>query len=239
MPSFKFVGDKGILIEFAGEISKKINEKVRSMDHSIQKANFSGIQEIIPTYRSLLILFDPLKTDRNMLMQRIKELDYLPDSENHPEPRRMIIPVKYGGKFGPDLNFVADHNGLTRDEVIDIHTGQDYRVYMLGFTPGFPYLGGMSKEIAAPRLDSPREEISKGSVGIAGDQTGIYPLDSPGGWRLIGRTPLELFAPEREEPILFKVGDILNFESISQERYDELREKIVGGEFDLASVIEE
>jgi inhibitor of KinA len=134
------------------------------------------------------------------------------------------VPTCYGGDLGPDLPFVAQHNGLLPEDVIGIHTGQTYRVYMLGFAPGFPYLGGMSERIAAPRRPSPRIAVPAGSVAIAGTQTGVYPMESPGGWQIIGRTALRLFHPERDPPALLRMGDQVRFRSISREEYGEAKE---------------
>jgi KipI family sensor histidine kinase inhibitor len=133
------------------------------------------------------------------------------------------IPTLYGGEMGPDLVFVAEHNGISIDEVIKIHSGAEYRVYMLGFSPGFPYLGGMPKSIETPRLSSPRTVIPAGSVGIAEKQTGIYPNASPGGWRLIGQTPIRLFDPETYPPALLRPGDQVQFVPIDQETFDSLQ----------------
>jgi inhibitor of KinA len=141
------------------------------------------------------------------------------------------IPVCYGGAFGPDLDFVAGHNKLSVQEVIDIHTSRPYQVYMLGFTPGFPYLGGMSERIAAPRLAQPRVAIPAGSVGIAGSQTGIYPIESPGGWQLIGRTPLRLFDPGSATPFLFAAGNYLRFTAIDADAFLEIRQQVESGSY--------
>jgi KipI family sensor histidine kinase inhibitor len=132
-------------------------------------------------------------------------------------PGRVIeIPTRYGGEYGPDLEFVAKHNGLTPDEVVRIHTSQSLRVFMLGFSPGFPYIGPLAPEIAAPRLATPRTLVPAGSVGIAGRQTGIYPSESPGGWRLIGRTDLKLFAPAKDPPALLRPGDYVRFRAVEE-----------------------
>jgi KipI family sensor histidine kinase inhibitor len=143
------------------------------------------------------------------------------------------IPTLYGGAYGVDLEDVANHNGLTPEQVINIHSGTDYLVYMLGFTPGFSYLGGMSEKIATPRLESPREEISAGSVGIAGKQTGIYPISSPGGWRLIGRTPVQLFNPDRNPAVLLKAGQYVRFEAIDEKEYKAICEQIEKGAYSV------
>ncbi len=137
----------------------------------------------------------------------------------------MEIPVCYGGSFGPDLSFVAEHGKITEEEVIRIHSSRDYRIYMLGFLPGFPYLGGMDERIFTPRLNSPRTRIPAGSVGIGGEQTGIYPMDSPGGWQLIGRTPYRLFKPEQVRKPLYEAGDSIRFVPINQEEYKEIKRK--------------
>jgi inhibitor of KinA len=140
------------------------------------------------------------------------------------EPRIVEIPVCYGGEFGPDLEEVAEHNGITPEEVIDIHSNGEYIVYMIGFAPGFPYIGGMSEKIAAPRRKNPRLKIPAGSVGIAGKQTGVYPIETPGGWQLIGRTPRKLFLPDGHTPSLLQAGDQIKFVQVSQEEFLKMEE---------------
>jgi inhibitor of KinA len=141
------------------------------------------------------------------------------------------VPTLYGGEYGPDIEFVATHNNITPEEVIEIHTATPYLVYMLGFTAGFPYLGGMSEKIATPRLKTPRTRIPAGSVGIAASQTGLYPIESPGGWQLIGRTPIKAFSPQSENPFLFAAGDYLKFRAIEQDEYDKIKELSEKGEY--------
>ena len=153
------------------------------------------------------------------------------DNIEIPPPSVIEIPVLYGGEMGPDIGNVAEHNGKTVDEVIKIHTSEEYLIYMIGFIAGFPYLGGMSKEIATPRLKSPRVKIDGGSVGIAGEQTGIYPVDSPGGWQLIGRTPLKLYDAEREKPVLLEAGQYIKFKSITQDEYDKTLKAVEDGSY--------
>jgi len=174
-------GDKAIVVEFGDEISEQCNEKVLNLAHSLKAQNMGGIVSIIPTYRSVLIKYDPIKISAEKLLEYVAQGEAA-KAEEHYMPRVMEIPVAYGGEFGPDIEFVAQYHNMTQEEVIDIHTGGIYRIYMLGFTMGFAYLGGMPETIATPRLEQPRTEIKAGSVGIAGSQTGIYPLDSPGGW---------------------------------------------------------
>lgn len=163
----------------------------------------------------------------NTLQTKLAELENNLDKVEIPQPRIIEIPTLYGGDYGPDLPYVAEHNGITTEDVIKIHCSVDYLIYMLGFTPGFPYLGGMSEKIAAPRLSVPRTKIPAGSVGIAGKQTGIYPIESPGGWQLIGRTPLKLYDPKRQPPIVLQAGDYIRFVPISIDKYNEISELIL------------
>ncbi|MBP7072072.1 MAG: 5-oxoprolinase subunit PxpB [Clostridia bacterium] len=213
-------GDKGLVVEFGNEISEPVNEKVRGLYLAIQKSQMPGIYELIPTYRSLLIQYNPLEIEIDSLIEKLSEIEKDLGAIDLPKPRIVEIPTIYGGEFGEDLGFVAEHNGLSEDQVIKIHSSIDYRIYMLGFTPGFSYLGGMSEKIAAPRLKTPRTKIPGGSVGIAGKQTGIYPMESPGGWQLIGRTPVKLYDPSSETPIILQAGDYIRFIPIDKDEYD-------------------
>ena len=179
-------GDRALVMEF-GTPSEEINRKIRSMecDRKVPNGRHS---ETVPTYRSLMIHYDPI-----MDTMPFRQARSLEEQSNRPAVTRTYeIPTLYGGEFGPDIENVAKHNNLTVEQVIEIHTSRDYLIYMLGFTPGFPYLGGMDERIATPRLSTPRTKINAGSVGIAANQTGVYPIESPGGWQLIGRTPLKL-----------------------------------------------
>lgn len=182
--------------------------------------------EWVPAYASLTIYYDPLSTAYKELMSILEELlRNSGDLECRTENRLIEIPTLYGDEWGVDLEFVAQYNQMSIDQVVKIHSAGLYRVYMLGFAPGFPYLGGMSERISAPRLENPRMQIPAGSVGIAGNQTGIYPLASPAGWRIIGRTPIKLFNPERKEnPILLQAGDLIRFVPITREKFAELLE---------------
>jgi inhibitor of KinA len=212
-------GDRMLLVEFSEEISPQINSQVYRLASFLETAAIPGVVESIPSYRSLGIVYNPTETSYERLVKLLDELDEL-DSQAQVDPRRKIeIPVHYGGESGPDLDFVARHNHLTTEEVIHIHTSNDYLVYLLGFTPGFPYLGGMSPRIATPRMGEPRSRVAAGSVAIGGNQTGIYPIDSPGGWRIIGRTPFRLFDLNREDPFLLKAGDLVRFRSVTPEEY--------------------
>jgi KipI family sensor histidine kinase inhibitor len=219
-------GDSALNIEFGNEISEEINKKIRVAAALIENREISGISEVVPTYRSLMIHYDPLIIEYEELISILKWIEENIKNVELYSPEIIEIPVLYGGQYGPDIENVVMHNKLTVEEVIKIHTSAEYLIYMLGFTPGFPYLGGMDKRIATPRLHSPRTKIPAGSVGIAGEQTGIYPVQSPGGWQLIGSTPIELFNPDSENPILLKSGNHIVFKSIDEEEYMKIKEEV-------------
>ncbi len=220
-PRYLPAGDEGLLIEFGNEIHPDTHQRVYAMVRAIEEAPIRGVEEIIPSYRSILIAYDPLVVGFKDLTDQVKSIEKTLSGVKIPEHRRVEIPTLYGGEFGPDLDFVASLHGLTPEEVVRIHTSQDYLVYMLGFTPGFPYLGNL-EEIATPRLKTPRIKVPAGSVGIAENQTGIYPIESPGGWQIIGRTPLKLFNPLRPPHFLLAAGDMVRFIPIDDRRYAEL-----------------
>jgi len=230
-PKFLPGGDKALFVEFGDAIDPAINLRVKRLMQAIAGEKPEGIIEAVPTYRSLLVYFDPLRISLSALKDKLYHLAQPQAEDTTVKPRVIEIPTIYGGEFGPDLEFVAEHNHLSADEVIKIHAGRPYLIYMIGFLPGFPYLGGMSSQIAAPRLDTPRAKIPKGSVGIAGNQTGIYPVESPGGWRIIGRTPLNIFDATREPPALFQAGDYLTFVSINLEEFARIQEAVAQGKY--------
>lgn len=224
----KPVGDRAVLLEFGNKIEEAVNCRVMSWEKRIRRANVPGINELVPAFTSLLVCYDPLVTDYREVSDAVKGLAAEQEPEERTTGKMVLIPVCYGGIYGEDLGFVAEHAGMTEDEVIRLHSGRDYRIYMLGFLPGFPYLGGMDERIAAPRLASPRTKIPAGSVGIGGEQTGIYPMESPGGWQLIGRTPLTLFDPGQEGNMLYEAGDILRFVPVTPEEYEAIRRDPAG-----------
>lgn len=231
---FLFSGDSALVIEFGNEISVDINKKIRKMMDDIKKENIDGIVELVPTYCSLLINYDVLKIDYNTLVEKLKTfLNNNLETAEGEEVTLVEIPTLYNDEVGPDLSYVAEHNKISKEEVIKIHTGTDYLVYMLGFMPGFTYLGGMSEKIATPRLESPRLQIYPGSVGIAGKQTGMYPSMSPGGWRIIGRTPLKLYNPDSDTPVYISSGDYVRYVSISEEEYNDILKKVENDEYKL------
>lgn len=230
-------GESAILIEFGKGIDPKIHGKVKMFTENLDLSPLPGMIEYVSAFSSVTIFYDPVKVRKmyqespegkslltfEILAAMVREkLGNLEHDANY-TPRIVEIPVCYGEEFGPDLQYVAEHNKLTADEVIHIHSHGEYLVYMIGFAPGFPYLGGMSECIATPRRQSPRMSIPAGSVGIAGMQTGVYPIATPGGWQLIGNTPVELFRPLDNPPTLLQSGDRIRFYPISRIEYEEYK----------------
>ncbi|WP_414714934.1 5-oxoprolinase subunit PxpB [Sporomusa sp.] len=216
-------GETAIMIEFGQGIHPDLHRKVKAVSHYLDQYPFPGMVEYVAAFASVTVFYDPIRLNSETVAAHLQDIVSKLEQGEVGEPRVVEIPVCYGGEFGPDLEFVAQHNGLTIDEVIEIHTGSQYLVYMLGFAPGFPYLGGMSERIAAPRRQSPRPAIPAGTVGIAGMQTGVYPITTPGGWQLIGCTPLELFCPNDNPPTLLRSGDSIQFRPICPKEYRELK----------------
>lgn len=223
------ISETAALVEFGMKISEDINKKVRTFCTYLDEKPFYGMVEYVPAFTSVSVIYNPLdmksespyEVVKAILDNIISKLDFSSADEEH----IVKIPVCYGGEFGQDIEEVAEINNITVDEVIKIHSEGKYLVYMIGFAPGFPYLGGMSEKIAAPRRESPRTTIPAGSVGIAGMQTGVYPIETPGGWQLIGKTPLKLFDLKRNSKSLLKAGDIVKFYPISYEEYVQLKEE--------------
>lgn len=223
-PVFRIAGDRGLLVEYGDAIDPEINRKVRSMAMALGEKKLPGILEYIPTYRSIIIVYDPSGTDASKIKDQVLALEEQLSEISIPPPETVKIPVCYGGDLGPDMEFVAKTHDLAVEDVVRIHSELEYQIYMIGFTPGFPFLGGLPEVLHTPRLQTPRKVVPAGSVGIANNQTGIYPIDSPGGWQLIGRTPLSLFDPRNLNPFLLKAGDKLKFYPISLEEYHRIRE---------------
>jgi KipI family sensor histidine kinase inhibitor len=218
---FLLMGDRGLLLEFGDEISSAVNEKVRRMALAIQAEAIEGIIETVPTYRSLLILYNPLIFSIVELKKRLIRLEEGLRQISFPDPKLTKIPVVYGGPMGPDLEGVAQYHQISPEEVIRLHCSKPYFIYMIGFMPGFPYMGELPDGLATPRLKTPRLSVPAGSVAIAQRQTGIYSMESPGGWQILGRTPVKLFDPEEDSPALLKMGDIVQFYSISEKEFQE------------------
>jgi KipI family sensor histidine kinase inhibitor len=201
-------GDSALLIKFGDQIDLSINQRVHSLDALLRAKKINGVIETVPAYATLLVYYDPLILTFAQIVEQVKtEMESVEENISR-KPRRIEVPVRYGGE---DLQFVAAHHRISTREVINIHTSRDYTVYMMGFTPGFAYMGKLDDAIVTPRLETPRLRVDAGSVGIAGAQTGIYPIASPGGWRIIGRTSLRLFDLTADPPFLFSPGDLVRF----------------------------
>ena len=218
-PVFRIAGDRGIMVEYGDGVNPHLNLKVRAMAIATDQESLPGVLEVIPTYRSIILIYDPNSTSPRQLEHALLSIEARLSKIDIPSPETVRIPVCYEGAFGLDIEFVAHQNHLTVEDVVRIHSEKVYQIYMLGFTPGFPYLGGLPETLHTPRLNTPRILVPAGSVGIANAQTGIYSVDSPGGWQIIGRTPLKLFDPARSNPFLFKAGDLLKFEPVSAKEY--------------------
>jgi len=213
-------GDMALVADFGNEIGPENNESVKRLSDSLRKSDLPGIITMVPTYRSLLIYYEPSMVTYEELSTKVRSLSEHESGRDADEKKKVLhIPVCYGNDYGEDLGDMEKLTGLSKKDIIDIHSGPEYRIYMLGFLPGFVYLGGLDERIHAARLASPRVKIPKGSVAIGGAQTGVYPVEAPGGWRLIGRTPVMFYDPEAEKPILCHAGEFVKFEPVSEEEY--------------------
>ena len=226
-------GDSSILIEFGQEIKPEINQKISATVQLLKAQHTPGVIDIIPAFCSLLINYDPRVIQYQEMKKRMEDILKIEVKAGETRKKVFEIPVCYGGEYGPDIQQIADHAGLSVEEVIKIHSSCDYLIYMLGFLPGFCYLGGLDERIHTPRLANPRLKIAAGSVGIGGSQTGIYPLDSPGGWQLMGMTPVKTYDPDREVPILVEAGDYIRFIPIDEEEYKRIKDLVEKNEYQV------
>ncbi len=211
----KPLGDSSILIQLGDEIDPVLNHRVHTLDALLQ--TIPTVIETVPAYCTVLVHYDQLATTytqiKNLIEEKISQLD----ASTHRSSRRLEIPVFYGNASGPDLEPAAATLALSPSELIRLHSEREYTVYMMGFTPGFPYMGILDERLTLPRMFTPRTRVPAGSVAIAGSQTGIYPVDSPGGWHILGHTPLKLFDPQSENPFLFSPGDTVKFIPIEED----------------------
>ena len=231
MPTPKILpcGDSAVTIEFGDRIDPDINGMVLALDDIIRARAPAGLLETVPTYRSLTVQFDPVETDYEALIRLVNEetKDLAPRKA---VGRRWRVPVVYGGEYGSDLEEVAETHGMTPAQVIEIHSSAIYRIYMIGFLPGFTYLGGLDKRIATSRRVQPRAKIPSGTIMIGGEQAGIAPMDMPSGWHNLGLTPVRPYAPERNPVFLFAAGDEIVFEPVDASRWDALQKAALAGE---------
>ncbi|WP_419880676.1 5-oxoprolinase subunit PxpB [Peribacillus sp. B-H-3] len=225
------------MIQLGSTINPELQHVVSSLTAHLENTPFPGFIECVPAFASITVYYNPMAVIKSRISSGYRESPYkivhsyitniIQDNGSAEKftRRKVDIPVVYGGEYGPDLEFVSSHHSLSVQEVVKIHSSSDYLVYMIGFAPGFPYLGGMSNKIAAPRKSSPRLRIPAGSVGIAGQQTGVYPISTPGGWQIIGRTPLPLFNPANSSPSYLQAGDIVTFTPINEKEFQEFKEE--------------
>lgn len=224
MSAFRIVsaGDSALVVEFEDRIDPSVNARAIELADALQTAGLAGVRDVVPTFRSVTIYFDPLHTDGDALFARVEADASRPPGEATAARTPVRIPVCYGGELGPDLAAVAAFSQMDEAAVVVAHTAPTYRVFMLGFVPGFAYLGTVDDRIAMPRRATPRVRVPIGSVGIAGVQTGIYPMETPGGWQLVGCTSIKPFDPDRGEPFLLKAGDAVQFYAIDRDQFLEL-----------------
>lgn len=231
------VGDQAISIEFPNEINPQVNLRLQALARIIVQSKLAGVQAVIPAYHTLMVTYDAMTTTLAPLEHQLKQL--IEDQLTAPLPprRTLFIPVCYEEPYGPDLADVADYAGISAGDVIKKHTKKSYLIYFLGFLPGFAYMASVDKQIAMPRLSKPRVKIPAGSVGIAGIQTGFYPVTSPGGWRLIGKTPLTLYRPDAPEPF-YHAGDEIKFEAIDKPTFKAIKQADQLGHYQVKVVSE-
>jgi inhibitor of KinA len=223
-PRLLTLGDTGWTVEFGDAIEPALHDRVLALCDAVAALHLDGVIETVPTYRSATVYFDPCRIEAVEVGHKLQALAATLSVSSGPAARIVDLPVCYAEECGPDLPEVAAAAGLSTDEVIRLHASVEYRVYMLGFSPGFPYLGSVPEAIAVSRLPTPRPAVPAGSVGLAGRQTGIYPQQTPGGWRLIGRTPVTLYAPHHVPPFLLRAGDRVRFVPIDRQEFDRLQQ---------------
>lgn len=224
MLKFITCSDTAFLVALGDTINQEVHTQVIAFYNTLKQSSPKGVVALVPTYCAVMVVYDPIVTSPNRLQSQLQYLADCTEGDNlAPNTQVIEIPVCYGGDYGPDLTKVAQHCGLTPEEIIELHSGVEYPIFMIGLSPGFPFLGGLDPKLHTPRLGTPRTRVPAGSIGIADAQTGIYPVESPGEWQLIGRTPLQLFRPKHAVPFRYQVGDRLRFVSIEKEEYLEIQ----------------
>ena len=229
-------GDRAILINFEQKIEPAINDQVIALKQLLNESQIDGLKDTIPAYCSLTVVYDPLEASYDKLCDQILQLAQLADKTPDFKSQTFDIPVCYGDEFGPDLEDLSEDIGVTPDDITSTHTSLAFRVYMIGFLPGFVYMGSLPDSLKCNRKKTPRLKVPARSVGLAGIQTGIYPSEAPGGWQIIGRTPIRIFNAKNEQPFLFKAGDQVKFHAISKDEYQEIEADLDRGKFDMTSI---
>lgn len=226
-------GDRALTVEFGNAIDEKINAHLMGFIKEINSRKIKGIEELVPSFRSVLVHYNPGILNYAQICKLLNEVLSKPFDDVEHKKRIVEVPVCYENGLGPDIEYVAQHAGISVEDVIKIHSENPYLIYMLGFQPGFPYLGGLDERIHTPRLETPRLKLEAGSVGIGGAQTGLYPMESPGGWQIIGLTPVRCYNPDSQTPIPYEAGDYIKFVPISYDEYLKLKELDAKGEYEF------
>lgn len=232
-PDFRPLGDAAVRVGFGERIDPQLNHAVRLFMLRVKQAGIHGVSECASTYAAVTVYYQPARVRYAPLCAKLLELIRDAKQAALPPASLVVLPVCYGGSLGPDLDYAARHASLSAAEFIQRHCAKDYLVYMLGFAPGFAYLGGLDPALHCPRHITPRLSVPAGSVGIGGEQTGVYPLTSPGGWRLLGRTPVRLFDPQRQPEVLLQAGDFLRFKPVDEPAYREIEAAVAAGTYCL------
>ncbi|MEB6045275.1 5-oxoprolinase subunit PxpB [Staphylococcus pseudoxylosus] len=233
---YKLINEQTIMIYFEAQINQDIFNKVQQVKQYIINQKHPAIIDIVPSYRAIMLNIDIAQCDVKQVVEELKldQSDNELETHTNREAKQINIPVLYGGAYGQDLSEVASYNNLSEEEVVQLHTDNTYLIYMLGFMPGFPFLGGLNPQLHTPRRQEPRTSIPAGSVGIANNQTGLYPKESPGGWQIIGRTPIRVFDINRTPMSLYNSGDTIKFYSIDEETFEHIQQSQLQDDFEIA-----
>lgn len=226
------LGEACVKLTYHEEVSHSLTSRIQAFCRELASLNIKGITEWVPAYDSVTVYYEPWVLTYEEITDILEDITAVATEASE---RKVIvtIPTLYGGEHGPDLEDLANEKGMSQDDIIKLHTNEDYLINMIGFLPGFPYLSGLNERIAAPRLESPRQKVPAGSVGIAEAQTGVYPIESPGGWNIIGQTPLRLFQPEKDDPFLLNQGDYLRFQPVSKKEFNQILEQLEQGSYEV------